>query len=321
MQPALPPVSVVVCAYTEARWSQLLRAVDSVLSQEPPPVEVVVVIDHNDTLLARATQRLTRCQVLANRGARGLSGARNTGVAAVTGDIVAFLDDDAAARPGWLAGMLRWFDDPATLGVAGRVDPVWPHGRPAWFPAEFDWVVGCSYTGLPTRAEPVRNPIGSSMSFRRAAMLSVDGFRDGVGRSGTTPLGCEETEFTIRLGRAHPGSRVIYDPAILADHWVSPERTGWAYFRARCWAEGLSKAAVRALVGADDALRSERRYLARVLPRAVLRGLSRPGAGWQRTGAVVAGFGYTTAGYLAGLWRHRCRRAPGASLVPEEPAR
>jgi glycosyltransferase involved in cell wall biosynthesis len=306
MQAALPSVSVVVCAYTEERWPQLLRAVDSLLGQDPPPAEVVVVVDHNDILLTRAAAALTGCQVMANRGARGLSAARNTGVAAVRGDIVAFLDDDATARPGWLAGMLRWFEDPSTVGVAGRVEPVWPAGRPAWFPAEFDWVVGCSYAGLPTRPEPVRNPIGSSMSFRRAAMLSIDGFRDGVGRSAdSAPLGCEETEFAIRLGRAHPSSRVVYDPAILADHWVGPERTGWAYFRARCWAEGLSKAAVRMLVGADDALRSERRYLTRVLPGAVLRGLSQPVAGWRRAGAMVAGLGFTAAGYLAGRWRWR----------------
>ncbi|HKT03731.1 MAG TPA: glycosyltransferase family 2 protein [Rugosimonospora sp.] len=318
MQAALPSVSVVICAYTEDRWPQLCGAVESLHGQVPAPAEVLLVIDHNDPLRARAARAFPGCRVLANRGPRGLSGARNTGVAVASGDIVAFLDDDATARDGWLAGMLRWFADPDIVGVSGRVEPVWPRRRPAWFPAEFDWVVGCSYTGLPERPAPVRNPIGSSMSFRRVAMRSIDGFRDGVGRTGTVPLGCEETEFAIRLGRAYPGRRVIYDPGILADHWVSPDRAAWSYFRARCWAEGLSKAAVQALVGADDALRSERRYLLRVLPAAVLHGLARPGPGWGRAAAVLTGLGYTGAGYLVGLWRQR-RRPPGRLVrVAEE---
>ena len=49
-------VSVIICAYTEDRWDLLGRAVDSVLAQSVPPVEVFLCIDHNDALFERASR-------------------------------------------------------------------------------------------------------------------------------------------------------------------------------------------------------------------------------------------------------------------------
>src|SRR5205085_69247 len=74
------------------------------------------------------------------------------------------------------------------IGVGGTVEPLWLHGRPPWFPPEFDWVVGCTYCGMPEVAGPVRNLIGCNMSFRREVFEGVGGFRSGIGRIGTYPL-------------------------------------------------------------------------------------------------------------------------------------
>jgi glucosyl-dolichyl phosphate glucuronosyltransferase len=294
--PLRPPVSatVVICAYTEQRWDDLIAAVTSVRTQEHPAWEVVIVIDDNHALLMRAQDRFADEIVVANQQATGLSGARNTGVATATGDIVVFLDDDAAAEPGWLAALLAPYDDPAVMGVGGTAHPRWASERPDWFPVEFDWVVGCSYRGLPAGAStPVRNFIGANMSFRRELFAEVGGFTTGVGRTANAPLGCEETEFSIRVRQQVPGGLLLHVPEASVRHRVSPDRATMAYFVRRCFAEGLSKASVAASVGSSDATSAERSYVTRTLPSGFARGL-------LSSLVIVIGLFVTSAAYGLG---------------------
>src|SRR5262245_49881809 len=204
-----PTVSVVVCAHDLRRLELLERAIDGVQRQDPRPHEIVLVIDHNDELLVAARERFPGVLTLPNAESAGLSGARNTGVRASSGGVVAFLDDDAAPREGWIAGLRDAYRDPDVLGAGGWIVPAWELGMPSWFPDEFLWVVGCSYRGLPTHGESVRNMIGANMSFRRSVFERVGGFNEGVGRGRGLPLGCEETELCIRAARAAPGGRFM----------------------------------------------------------------------------------------------------------------
>jgi cellulose synthase/poly-beta-1,6-N-acetylglucosamine synthase-like glycosyltransferase len=299
-----PSVTVVICAYTERRWSRVLGAVDSVLRQDSPPDQVVLVVDHNVALLRRVEAAYPRLTVVANAGPRGLSGARNTGVSSARGDVVAFLDDDAVAEPDWLARLVAHYDDPRVLAVGGRAVPDWESPRPRWFPPEFDWVVGCSFLGQPTRAAPVRNLIGCNMSFRRGALDDAGRFDPALGRVGGVPAGCEETELCIRLRQVRPDGVVLYEPAASVRHHVTRDRRTWSYFRSRCFAEGRSKALVARLVGTAVGLSAERDYARRVLAAGVRRGLFEARArrdlgGLLRSGAMVTGLLVTASGYLS----------------------
>jgi beta-glucanase (GH16 family)/GT2 family glycosyltransferase len=319
-------VSVVVCAYTERRWADIVRAVASVTAQRRRADELLLVVDHNEALAERAAGELTGVKVVRNAHARGLSGARNTGVELATGEVIAFLDDDAAARPDWLERLLAPYRDPSVAAVGGAAVPRWPDGtgRPATLPArhadrtgELDWVVGCSYAGQPAGLAEVRNLMGSNMSFRRDVFGRVGGFSDGIGRVGSTPLGCEETELCIRLRQRVPGARIVFEPAAVVVHRVGAARTGWRYLLRRCWAEGLSKAAISRTVGRHDALSAERAYLTRVLPAAVARQL-RAGA-LAGALAIAAAVLVTASGYLWGLSRHAGGVPGSGSAVPASP--
>lgn len=303
-------VAVIICAYTEERWDDLVAAVASVRHQTRTPQEIIVVIDHNPALLARARTYLPEALVIANTACRGLAGARNTGVAAATSDVIAFLDDDAQAAPDWLAQLLPALDDPRAIGAGGAVLPVWAGWRPWWFPAEFDWVVGCTYRGMPRTNGTVRNLIGANMAFRREVLLRSGGFREGVGQVGASLLRCDDTEFCIRTRQQWPGAYFAYRPEARVFHRVPTTRARWAYFRIRCYTEGLAKAQIASLVGADAGLSAERTYTLRALPAGVARGvadavLRGDPAGLGRAAAIVAGLALTAWGYLVGTWQQR----------------
>ena len=307
-QPELGAASVAICAYTMRRWEDLTASVASVVVQLRPGDECLLVIDHNEELFARATVEFAgneRVRVIANEGTRGLSSARNTAIANSHGAVVAFLDDDAAAGPAWLGEVLAALNHPDVYGVGTAALPRWATGRrPAWFPPEFDWVVGCSYRGLPTERAEVRNVIGAAMAFRREAFDLAGTFSSAVGRVGTTPTGCEETELCIRLRRARPSARITYLPDVSVSHHVTADRLRVSYFLRRCVGEGLSKARVSRLVGSEAGLASERAYVRSVLPRAVGRELGRAlrghPAGLGTAVLIVAGVCAAGGGYLRG---------------------
>lgn len=311
-----PVITVVVCAYTEKRWDDLVAGLTSVREQTVPADEVILVIDYNPELAERAAREFEGVLVVPNAGRRGLSGARNTAVELAKGDVIAFLDDDAVPEPDWLAQLLAGYHDPRVLAVGGSARPVWPGGsRSALLPArgegtgELDWVVGCTYTGQPETETPVRNLMGCNMSFRREAFQLAGLFTEDLGRVGRTPLGCEETELCIRLTQASPGSVILFRPSSVVRHRVTPDRLTWKYLRRRGWGEGISKALVSRSVGADAALSTERDYLSRVITGAVLRETSRLLRGHTSglTGllALITVVSATALGYVRGKLSRR----------------
>ena len=325
--PRVPTISVLICAYTAERLPRIAEAVDSLAAQTVPAHEIVLAIDHAPELAAECGRRWPQLRIVANREQQGLSGARNSGGAECEGEVVAFLDDDAVAAPDWLERLGDAYLDPAVLGVGGAIHPAWAEGRPAWFPPEFDWVVGCTHSGMPRERATVRNLVGANMSFRRTVLEQVGGFRHELGRIGTIPSGCEETDLCIRIGQRWPDGQILYDPLAAVDHFVPQARGTREYFRSRCRGEGRSKAVLAGLVGSDSGLEAERSYVRRTLPLGFLRGLGDAlrgdPAGAARASMLLVGLFSTTRGYLSATPQRRqlSRRrelaaAPGGESQP-----
>jgi glycosyltransferase involved in cell wall biosynthesis/GT2 family glycosyltransferase len=297
-----PTISVVICAFTFDRLQVMGESLDSLRSQTLAPHEVVLVIDHAPELMEEARRLWPDVKVVANREKRGLSGARNTGVAEAGGEVVAFLDDDAIADRRWIERLAAAYADPNVLGAGGTVRPRWVEGKPGWFPPEFDWVVGCTHSGMPHELAPVRNLVGANMSFRREPLLEVGGFSHDLGRVGTLPVGCEETDLSIRVHQRWPGAEILYDPDAEVEHVVPAARGRVRYFLDRCRAEGRSKAVLTGMVGSEDGLSSERSYVRRTLPLGFLGGLRDAlrgdAGGLGRATMILVGLAATSVDYL-----------------------
>jgi len=170
---------------------------------------------------------------------------------------------------------------------------------------------------MPTKNTPVRNVIGANMSVRSHTLTTVGGFRESFGNNKGASMahassrwlhhhaGDEETEFCIRVTQQLPGSVWLYTTSAVVQHQVPIQRMCWSYFLWRCYDEGLGKAGLVRLHGAQTGLSSERTYTSRVLPRGVARGLTDALlhddlAGLARAGAIVIGLTMTAVGYLVG---------------------
>lgn len=304
-----PTVSVVICAYTAERLKDIHEAVDSVLAQTLKPHEVIVAVDHNEDLFHRLRSSLPgEVSVVLNRTVRGLSETRNAGIRHSTGDIVAFIDDDAVAADTWLEHLTAHFSRPEVAGVGGRAVPHWSDGkRPNWFPEELDWIVGCTYKGLPLNGNECRNMIGCNMSFRRDCLQLAGLFSSEVGRIGRVQGVGEEAEICLRVKQVMPGKVILYEPQATIYHKVPAWRVGLKYLIQRSYNEGFYKTIVKRLSGnhSGPVLSTEGAYLSYLLRTAIparLRRFYQPYA-IPQAGAILLSTSATVTGYLWGSIR------------------
>jgi O-antigen biosynthesis protein len=163
-----PKMSVIVCSYNGART--LRQCLGALVSLDYPSYEVIVVNDGStDDTPAIAQDFPVR---LINQPNKGLSAARNVGLAASNGNIVAYLDDDAFPHRYWLRYLAVAFDRSTHVGIGGPNLP----------PAGDGFVAECVATapGNPLHIllsdEIAEHIPGCNMAYRKEALRAIDGF-------------------------------------------------------------------------------------------------------------------------------------------------
>ena len=298
----LSSVSIIVSTYTPKRLPDILRCIASLEKQTLQPAEVILVLDPFDELVEFYKQRVPSSVKIVISNGVGLSHARNAGVKNATGKIVAFIDDDAAADARWLENFAVNYQNAQVMGVGGFICAEWASKRPLWFPEELDWIVGCSYKGLPTKRTAIRNPIGCNMSFRKEIFDEVGYFRTDIGRFGNMLLCNEETEFAIRALKRIPNSKIIYEPSAVVYHKVGKNRQSLKYVWTRSFYEGISKAIISFKSGSPKVLSTENIYLKLLLSEAIpLRAkyIYRPNQSSELLALIISLFA-VSAGFIVG---------------------
>ena len=295
--------SVIICAFTLDRWSLLNEAVQSVVDQVHQPFEVFLVIDHNPEMYERCRSTLPalaegcawELRVVQNRFDSRLGGARTTAAELATGDVLVFLDDDAAATPTWLETIVANYVDDRVVAVGGAPVARYESERPRWLPHECNWIFGCAYRGMPERKGPIDHLIGANMSIRREVLMSWGGFQSD---------NHDDMDMSHRAIHAYGESAVIYDPTAVVHHYVPSSRLTWTYFWRRCFFVNKGKVAAFEGMGEASNLKAEFRFVARSLSR----GLVTEGRALVtgdlyaivRYGALITAIALGGAGSLAG---------------------
>jgi glycosyltransferase involved in cell wall biosynthesis len=254
-------VSVVLCTHTLDRYDHCVEAAENVLEQTHDDVELVLVADGNDDVCSQfrtdyGDNQAVRVECLDENV--GLLEARNAGAQGATGDVVAFLDDDAIPEEDWVERLVAVYDQYDVRAVGGRMTPAWVAGKPGFLPAEFYWLVGVTHRGFgpgePDEGVPgeVRNTFGSNLSFDRETFLELGGFEDElVGRQGSRNLQGGETELCARLRETY-GQGVYYTPEARVAHKIFEYRTGLRWLLDRAFWQGYSKRGMEVHVPASS---------------------------------------------------------------------
>lgn len=305
-------VSVVICTYSPEMYDAFVDAAESVLSQTHEEIELVVVVDGSEMLHERAVNEFgdnEEVMIHLNQENRGLSASRNVGVDRATGEVVAFMDDDAVADDRWIEELVATYRTQDALAVGGKMVPEWVAGEPDFLPEEFYWLVGVTHRGFPDEGE-VRNTFGSNISFRREVFEELGGFDPEFGRQGDLNLQAEETAFCVEMNERY-GSGVYYNPAAVVAHKVFDYRTDPMWLVKRAFWQGHSKGIMdRRLPNTGG---EEAEFLSQLLqesvPARIGSLLAKPSFAkcaqlitlFGLTGAVGVGYGYAV---LRG-WYHR----------------
>jgi len=237
-----PFLSVVVA--THNRPGALTNCLEA-LARLEDPVEVVVVDSASHprcaSIVERFTTRIPRLRYC-YEGEPGLSRARNRGLKETSCELVAFVDDDAAVAPDWARRLAAPFADGEIACAGGTCRPRFEAARPRWLSERLLQFAGITRIGPAAREarSSAEYPFGANICFRRAAIDTVGGFREDLGRSGRTLLSGEEAAM-MDLLRAR-GWRIWLQPDAVVDHTVTPDRCSSTYYWQRLWWQGITRA-------------------------------------------------------------------------------
>lgn len=240
-------LSLVIATYNRAE--QLLVTLGSVASQQYSAEEwECIVVDNNSTDATRSyvekfcaehpSLNIRYCFELK----QGLSYARNAGIAAAKGDIIAFIDDDERIVEEFIGAYINLFDSyPEAMAAGGRIIAEYPTGRPRWMSKYVEQPIAnpMDFGDHISLFPQSRIPGGGNMAMRRRVFETIGVFDTTLGRTGKSLIGGEESELFERI-KANDMT-CYYVPRAVMYHIIPAEKLTLDYFRRLSYNTGRSQ--------------------------------------------------------------------------------
>jgi glycosyltransferase involved in cell wall biosynthesis len=244
-------ISVIICTY-RGQENLVEQCIKSLQKQTVKPDEIILVVDteHERREYSQMPSLSKGDLSIIASGKKGLAAARNKGVDYSTGDIVAFIDDDAAAVSTWIEEIKRSFSSEDKVNVVGG--PVKPIFEGSEIPEKFYWIIGCTSDSPPTS-----RPIGCNIAVKKDIFKKIGLFDERLGRVQKKLAIGEETDLILRIQHELPGSVIIFNQNAQVFHKTPFHRVTLGYFIKRAYEEGYSKALIRK----KYPMQEEQRYL------------------------------------------------------------
>lgn len=240
-------ISLVIATYNRAE--QLMTTLESVVGQsfDSQRWECVVVDNNSSDSTRERIEAFVRDHATQNfryvfEPEQGLSAARNAGIRASRGEIIAFIDDDERIVEGFLEAYVDLFDSRKEAMVAGGcIIAEYPAGRPSWMSRYTEQPIANPMDfGPRVRLFPKgKIPGGGNMAVRREALDRVGVFDTSLGRTGKRLIGGEESDLFERM--AKEGIDPYYVPRAVMYHIIPEEKLTKEYFTRLCFNTGVSQ--------------------------------------------------------------------------------
>jgi len=317
----MAPISIVVTSYSVRQMNDIQDLLYSIKNQSYRDIETIFITERSQELFSILKTKecdFPGLKVIFNDRIPGMSASRNMGAKMASGEIVAFVDDDAVLTKQWAEETARVYDnDSGIIGLTGPILPLWEESAMAWFPREFYWLFSCTYFDW-KEVKEVRNGYGTNISFRKEVFDKGMFFATGLGGVGSKQgpdfkkqkTTAEETELSLKI-RAVTGKRIEYNPKIVVYHKVYRFRFTTKYIWKRAYIEGSSKMMIRkefkVRKTGEHPLKTEhdllRRITFRLIP-SILGGLfTNPMIAWQRFRVTVLTLSAVACGYFSGVFK------------------